>query len=339
MDQGVATRSQAAMRELQLKLEELTIERDSLRALTSGDAQPGGPIADVAGRRLQPIPTQTAGSANSGFKLRPPSIPRFAGEREKSVDWMLAIDRRLAATGDTDTLAGLEFATGHFEDFAAVWWRYFSATKPAVGSWAALRPHFELYFKLVGEEELYEKRLLEVKQRSTVDEYVTEFLKCAVRLPSLSDGFKQRRFRQGLCSRLRNDFATRRFETLDAMVMEALQLVTVLDAHLLVPDADADLPVVAAMQGQRPGYTPQGTIICYSCSKPGHRAIQCPTVPHQQVQKRQSPMVRPAAGQNPRPRGTVPMGRYNGGGRVHNIEADVVEDESDDELRQGNDQA
>ena len=344
MADNVADHTRGAEARLREELELLRVDRDRLAALVAGDARTAADGIINADRRapadaLMPAHPHSA----SGFKLRPPNIPRFAGDREKALDWMLAIDRRLAASGDVHSLAGLEYATGHFDDFAAVWWRYLSSTHPEITGWSSLRPHFDQHFKLVGEEELYEKRLLEVKQRDTVDEYVTEFLKCAVRLPHLSDEFKRRRFRQGLCSRLRNDFAVRKFVSLDEMVRETLNLLTMLDASLLVADAESALPVVAAMPAKRapfapPGLTPPGTVTCYLCGQKGHKKPQCPDK-HRKKGRSGGNDRTPG---NPRPRGDVPMGRYNGGGRIHNIEAvDNAEDEevSDDELRQGNDLA
>ena len=335
------TRSQDALNELRAELAEVKLDRDRWAAMVSSPSAPDADAA-VADARLRAVAqlsrSGASGAPSSGLKLRPPNIAGFSGEREKALDWMLTVDRRLAVTGESDTLGGLEFATGHLEGFAATWWRFFTASHPEVTGWLALRPHFDQAFKLVGEEELYEKRLLGIKQHGSVDSYVDEFLKCAVRLPSLSDAFKQRRFRQGICSRLRNDFAIRKFDSLDDMVREALNLTTILDAHLLMPDADPDVPVVAAIPAQRTGLAPQGPVTCFHCGEKGHKRPQCQALARERRGQRFAAKSRPS-GQNARPKGSMPMGRYNGGGRVHNIEAvDPVED-SDDELRQGNDLA
>ena len=130
------------------------------RALGGVDAELVAQAQELAALRLEQKaaehpaeaqPPVTALAAPLGFQpgalavstqLRPPAIERFAGDREKSADFATAIDRRLKAVGQSTTFAGLEFVLGHFQGFAATWWRCFSEQHREIRSWAALRSSF-----------------------------------------------------------------------------------------------------------------------------------------------------------------------------------------------------
>lgn len=272
--------------------------------------------------------------------LRSPPIDRFSGDREKTANFLLAMDRRLASTGQEHTPNGLEFATGHFTGYAATWWRYFAPAHPEVTSWAGLRPFVSDHFKLVAETELYEERLRECKQTGDLSSYVEEFLDIAARLSSLPSDFLMRSFARGSNAYLREKFATReKFSSLLEMINYTLALIPVVDARLLEPDAPAR-PVVAAMparargrgsSGGAPGKTRfEGN--CHGCGQWGHRARDCPK-------------GKSHTGSKPGPaaRGRTNFGRYNTGtGKVNAVVAEPVvdvEDLSDDELREGNGRA
>ena len=82
----------------------------------------------------------------------------------------------------------------HFSGYAAVWWRCFEQSHPAIRSWAALRADFKAEFELVDEAKIFEQRLQECKQTGSLQTYVEEFMAICARLPDLSDGFKRRSF-------------------------------------------------------------------------------------------------------------------------------------------------
>ena len=291
----------------------------------SEDGNPVGPPAvgtpQLATVRPSPPPLSVT------THLRAPSIERFSGDRETSVDFLLAIDRRLEATGQMDTLNGLEFATGHFLGYAAVWWRCFALQHPEIRSWQALRAHFAIEFELVAEKKIFEERLMACAQTGSVEDYVTEFLGICARLPDVADDFKQRCFARKANAYLRDKFATRDFPSLLDMVRFTLGLVPVVDAAMLLPDG-AVAPVVAAMPARTDGkYRFAGK--CHSCGKAGHKAINCRSA------------KKNAGSSGLAPRGKSNFGKYDGSGRVHAVAATHAEtdDLSDDDLRQGNGQA
>ena len=291
-------------------------------------------LGDVDGAQdpiLPILPVATArprGQLQVTTNLRPPTIDRFNGEREKSANFIQAIDRRLAATGQLDTANGLEFAVGHFTGYAATWWRYYSERHSSVLSWETLRMPFAEHFKLVAETELYEERLRNCKQTGSISEYVDEFLDISARLSSLPDDFLMRSFARGSNAYLREKFATHdKFGSLLKMVDYTLALIPVVDAHLLEPDVER--AVVAAMPARPRHKGPHGkkvrqfTGICHTCGQYGHKKIDC---------TEKKPTGHPQ-------KGKVPFGRYSGNGKVNAIEAtpaDDQEDYSDDDLREGN---
>ena len=271
-------------------------------------------------------------------QLRPPNIEKFDGTREKSADFALAVNRRLDATGQLDTKAGLEFAVGHFTGVAATWWRYWSQTHADWDTWALVKPMFEDTFKLVNSEQVYEKRLFECSQTGSVEEYCANVMDICIRLPDLSEGFKMRQFARGACSYLRRVFAEREtdFKSLLEMTTFVLALSAKVDPSLLKPDADAMLAPLAAHLQPKKGFNRDSKKPfdgpCWTCGRTGHRKQDCPMKPPGLQNNRKQTG-------NPLPRARAQFGKYAGAG-VHNVEAEEeAEPLSDDELRSGNDQA
>ena len=58
------------------------------------------------------------------MQLKPPVIDRYSGDRSATLDLSLSIDRRLRATGQYSTMAGLDDAVGQFTGDAATWFRF-----------------------------------------------------------------------------------------------------------------------------------------------------------------------------------------------------------------------
>ena len=310
-------------------------------AITDSIAAAFAAVAQDA-RTRQLVPSST-GSLPVMSQLRPPNIDKFAGDRERSKDFASAIDKRLNANGQQDSVAGLDYAVGHFTGLAATWWRYYTVANPSKDTWAKVKPAFTKEFELVDESEVYEKKLFECSQSGTVTEYVTDMLEICMHLPDLSEGFKMRQFARGANGFLRNLYATREaFPDLLSMARYTLALVPKVDPEKLRPDG----AVVAAMParfGASKGSPFQG--VCWTCGAQGHKSAECSKVKaaaKQQTGKNNKKKGRKGQGSggNPAPLGKVQMGRYSGGAKVHNIDAgDETDSLSDDELRSGNDLA
>ena len=114
-----------AQEELALVREELRVKQEELtQALASaGLRTPDATLLSPGAIPAAPV-----------MQLRPPAIDRYSGDRSATLDFSLSIDRRLRATDQYSTMAGLEFAVGHFTGDAATWFRYLSARCPEVNS-------------------------------------------------------------------------------------------------------------------------------------------------------------------------------------------------------------
>ena len=269
--------------------------------------------------------------------LRVPPIERFSGNREKTMEFVTAIEGRLRTTGQEDTPAGLEFVVGHFTGVAISWYRYYAAANPMAKTWAWVKPEFLQAFSLADEETKYQKLLTTTKQSGTVTEYVDAMLAICIRLPNIPENVKVTQMQLGSCKYLREKFATRegaKFASVHALAQYMLTLADAVDPAYLVPDADA---VIAAVAGKPFGRNrPQTSFggVCWNCGSTGHRSTECRAKPSPAGATHRKP------GGNPPARGKAGFGKYTGSGKVHAVEAETVVDEvSDDELRTGNEEA
>ena len=176
------------------------------------------------------IPPNQPGAIPAGpmMQLKPPAIEEYSGNRQRTLDFCLAVDTRLRATSQYKSLVGLEFAVGHFTDDAATWWRYLRDRHPEIDSWEQLRPFLLREFELPNEQALYEQRLVELTQTGSVDAYVTEFLEIARRLMDLPDGFLQRCFIRGLSRDMRVRMADKTFASLRELTVSVSRIAALL---------------------------------------------------------------------------------------------------------------
>lgn len=327
---------EAQAREERIKAQEA--ELDSLRArLAQVDASEEGTNLMPANTPLSSLPREGR-EVRVSTQLKRPDIERFTGDREKTAEFIMAIDDRLETTGQTTTLVGLEFAVSHLVGYAASWWRFYRAQNPLVRSWPDLKSAFAKAFEMVDEQRVYEKRLFALTQTDSVEEYVDEFLTIAVKLPQLDDAFKQRRFSDGACPYLQEKYAGQSFDSLLDMVNYTMRLVAAVHPSHFTPQSSVT-PVVAAIAAK--GGKPGSKAKCFRCGRSGHVREDCyakldKSKPDKQQSGKHGKSRRPT-------KGTARFGKYDGSGRVNAIEADTVstvaDSESDDDLRQGNDQA
>ena len=302
--------------------------------------------AELATLRLQQqAPTNLALSPHAGgfnqigaMTLKPPSIDRFTGSREEAGAFIVSMDNRLSATGNTQTFTGLEYAVGHLSGYASAWWLSYKRTHPEVTSWSALKADFEKEFRMIDEQSVLEARMLGLRQTGSFEDYVREFLTVEVRLEDQSDGFKQRCFLRQSNAYLRDRFADRDFGSVGELISASLRLQGKVDASKFSPDVQ-EVPVVAAMPARKAKSKSKPKLTCYRCGKPGHREAEC----YAKVAKAgDSTRAQQGSKKAGRPnKGRARFGKYDGSGRVNAIEAasDEESELSDDELREGNDLA
>ena len=333
---------QRRLNELEEAVSRLGVDQAALTQAT----ELGRLRAELAAHDSQPMAPSHSPRTHSQLSvqpLRPPPIERFSGSREASRAFVRSVDNRLESTGQMGTLAGLEFATGHLTGYASSWWLCFSQLQPQIRSWLDLRAAFLKEFEMVDEQRVFESRLLALVQTASLEEYVNEFLTIAVRLTDQSDAFKQRCFMRGCCSYLKEKFADREFSSLPDMVQSALRLSALVPEHLFQPDTQA--PVIAALSRDKGPNA--SNVTCNRCGRQGHKRQNC--FAKRDARNRRLTDSAPAAppksnGQNrgPAQKKKANFGRYDGSGRVNAIETaeSVVDSElSDDDLRQGNDEA
>ena len=336
-----ATRASAdRLKDLEDKLIKQEEEMNMLRlvnAPSNSQVDVAALVDALASRHLLAGPPHRTQEVRVSTQLKRPDIERFAGDREKTVELVMAMNDCLETTGQASTPAGLEFAVAHLECYAASWWRAYRVQYP-VHSWLDLKPALERAFEMVDAQRVYEKRLFALTQTGTVQEYVDDFLSISVRLPLLDDAFKQRRFSDGACSYLQEKFAGMDFPTLLEMVHYTLRLVATVNPRYFTPDSSVE-PVVAAVAAKGGRSDPR--VKCYRCGRQGHLKENC----YPKLDNKSKPEKKEQhKHQSRRPtRPSANFGKYDGSGRVNAVEADAVscvDDEiSDDDLRQGNDLA
>ena len=333
----------AQRHEMERALGEKDAEVEALRAqLAQVDASVGnGGHNELSAHPVAPPSLRGAPEVRSHNRpLKTLDLERFAGDREKTTEFVIAMDDRLQASGDTATLAGLEYATSHLTGYAASWWRFWRSKNPGSRSWIEFKPAFAKAFEMVDERKVYEKRLFGLKQTDSVEEYVDEFLQFSVKLPQLDDGFLQRRFSDGACPYLQEKYAGQSFDTLMDMVDYTLRLVSSVHPSHFTPEGPSVAPVVAAIaaKGGKPGRDAK----CHRCGRSGHVREDCYAKLDKSRPEKSKQQGKQGNARRPT-KDTAKFGKYRGSGRVNAVEADaastVADSDSDDEVRQGKDHA
>ena len=198
---------------------------------------------------------------------------------------------------------------------------------------------------MINEQQVLCKRLLDLRQTGSFEDYCTQFRAVSRRVTSQNDEFKQSRFLEGSNRFLRQRFADREFTSLAKLIQAALQIQTKVDAESFEPDGQL-VPVVAAVAAGRTRSRTRSKdkpseLMCYRCKKPGHVKADC-RVRLDETSTRAERGSRTSG----RPvKGKARFGKYDGSGRVNAIaaeaetisesEGDGFDDYEDEDLRNG----
>lgn len=300
-------------------------------------------------------PQRVADEMRGMFQLRPAPIERFHGDCAKTLDFVTAVDRRLRATGQLASPLGFEFAVSLLAGAAATWWRYAERRHPSVVSWVQFRPLLEEEFFMVNEKEVYEKKLLALQQTGDTAAHVAQFFDVARRLDDMPDSFLQRRLYASLCYDMRKRLAGQSFTTVNRLAAAAVKSASLCapDFSLLDP-SDANIHALAARSyGHARTPTDRSKVNCNFCGRTGHLYKDCFKRQNALEQARNRYTGKGKPGHKQASKGSFKPGKYSGGARVNNIEAEADEpseaellaiayaedDPFDQELRQGNEEA
>lgn len=184
-------------------------------------------VARAAATAAPPPPDQEPpGQAPRGPSLKPLKPPPFTGHRRGTAVrvWLGEIEGYIEAVGAQSTdREKIQWAASLLRDDAQQWWNTVKQrseeTRPQ--TWAAFESAILLRFEPVDAKNTARHALLDLRQTSSLDAYVSQFLTLTSQVPTMGEEEKTTMFVHGLQPSLRVHLLGDQPDTLDATIQKA----------------------------------------------------------------------------------------------------------------------
>lgn len=185
--------------------------------------QPGPSLQDLLAELLKS--KNSSGTIN--VRLREPDV--FHGRFSDNVDrWLFQVDQYLLAAGEVASERKVAVAGSLLRGPAAIWWERMVIENAMKGhseaecTWEQFKSGIREYFRPINYKERARDKLVNLRQTSSVADYVARFTTVAFEVDDLSDAEKKDRFFRGLKPQVATEIAIKgEPETFEEMVKMA----------------------------------------------------------------------------------------------------------------------
>ena len=238
-----------------------------------------------------------------GLMYKPDPPPQFFGDRggPSAREWLFQTQLYLGLMDDTNY--SVQFATTYFRGPAATWWfnKMGAANAEeilALSNWNTFAEILKKEFEPVNPIRVARRRLDELKQRFSVQQYVKDFRDITQQIPGITSEELLHRFITGLKENIKREVD--KSEPVDLEI--AIRLAEKVDYYEMKSRVKFENPRVernnatpmelgnlverrdASKSQKREMLKKQGA--CFKCEKVGHRARECRAVTNQQPKER-----------------------------------------------------
>ena len=242
---------------------------------------------------------------------RPRQPDKYHGQRDFLLlgNWIFSVDQYFILTDMPAPKQG-PFVSTLLRDEALLWFRSsYESWDPATPlTWEILRAAMREYFAPPNEDRRLQDEWANLRQHGTVFEYVSVLTALAMRIPGLSQTQILDKFIRGLKPKTRievelrdpktPDEAYRLADRFDRIVYGVKSTSFLTQNHnRYTPTSNANMNTdygepmqIDTLRPRRYGPTnfqrPRTQGLCFTCNKPGHIAVNCPTTTRGQLRKK-----------------------------------------------------
>ena len=141
--------------------------------------------------------------------VTPAKPDKYNGRPGKAEQWAFEMELYFAATGLQDPQR-VPFAAAMLTDHAGIWWRSVCLDPEGpITTWDDFKRQLLFNFQHVDAEQTARRRLRDLKQRTSVAVYFTDFTRATLEIPRISEDEKMDRFLSGLKPALQREIILR----------------------------------------------------------------------------------------------------------------------------------
>ena len=160
--------------------------------------------------QLNQRPAPAAAPPIPSFNLKPAKPETFDGRSRNPAQWCFQVDCYFRAVNVNEDSVKLAFAVSLLRGPASEWYRLREkrveqGLEPAFDTWIALKTALVARFQTVNAAQVARDKLAQLRQVSSVRDYISSFNALVLQIPDLADVEKLDRFRRGLKPNIRKD--------------------------------------------------------------------------------------------------------------------------------------
>jgi hypothetical protein len=197
--------------------------------------------------KKKPVKTKEKTVKISKSSIKLPIPGKFDGYRPEVEQWLFAMEQYLTIA-DYEEKKWVQFSAMMMTESAAVWWREVWKKNTQPKHWKSFKKQLTQQFKTIDEKRLARDKLANLRQLTSVQEYIKEFRVLKYKIPDLSKEEEFDKFRRGLKMEIQNEMDRRRIKEDINNLMESAQEYDVLlfrrITHGLIEDQDKDKDIV-----------------------------------------------------------------------------------------------